>query len=290
MAYLTIFSIPKGFVDPHVSLIQRNALASWARLGRGIEVLLIGDDVGVAEAAREFDVTHVGHAPTNEYGTPLVDWAFREVAARGRGTMLCYVNADIILLPDFLAAVHRLPGEPYLAIGQRWNCDVRTPIDFAADGDGLDQWARRNGQLDPGFGSDYFVYPRELDFGLPSFAVGRPGWDNWMIGRALQLRLPVIDMTPSTTVIHQNHDYGHVLEGRGLDWEGPEADRNRQLGGWVDRYKHSPSNATHVLAPDGLRRARSLKHLRARVEEFVLLQPVAAPLRWLIKPARRAAA
>jgi hypothetical protein len=289
MAHLTIFSIPKGFKDPHISLIQGNALASWARLGRDVEVLLMGDDVGVAEAALEFGVTHVGHAATNEYGTPLLDWAFREVAARGSGTVLCYVNADIILLPDFLAAVRRLPREPYFAIGQRWNCDIRTPIDFAADGDGLHQWARRNGQLDLGFGTDYFVYARELDFGLPPFAVGRPGWDNWMIGRALQLGLPVIDMTPSTTVIHQNHDYGHVQERRGLDWEGPEADRNRQLGGWVDRYKHSPSNATYVLAPDGLRRARSFKYLRARVEEFILLQPAAAPLRWLIKPARRAA-
>jgi hypothetical protein len=289
MAYLTIFSIPKGFIDPHVSLIQRNALASWARLGRDIEVLLIGDDAGVAEAAREFDVTHVGHPVTNEYGTPVLDWAFREVAARGTGTVLCYVNADIILLPDFLAAVHRLPEAPYLAIGQRWNCDIRAPIDFVADVDGLDQWVRRDGQLDPGFGSDYFVYPREIDFGLPPFAVGRPGWDNWMIGRALQLRLPVIDMTPSTTVIHQNHDYGHVQGRRGLDWEGPEADRNLQLGGWVDRYKHSPSNATHVLGPDGLYRARSFKYLRGRFYEFVLLKPAAAPLRWLIKLARRAA-
>jgi len=289
MAYLTIFSIPKGFVDPHVSLIQRNALASWARLRPEIEVLLLGDDAGVAEAAREFDVTHVGDAATNEYGTPLLDWAFGEAAARATGKVLCYVNADIVLLPDFLAAVRRLPGEPYLGVGQRWNCDIRAPIDFAADGDGLDEWARRNGQLDPGYGSDYFVYPRQVDVGLPPFAVGRPGWDNWMIGRALQLRLPVIDMTPSTTVIHQNHDYGHVQGAQGLDWEGPEADRNRQLGGWTDRYQHTPSNATQVLAPDGLHRARSLKHLRARVEEFVLLQPAAAPLRWLIKPVRRVA-
>ncbi len=143
-------------------------------------------------------------------------------------------------------------------------------------------------RLDLGFGSDYFVYPREVDFGLPPFAVGRPGWDNWMIGRALQLGFPVIDMTPSTTVVHQNHDYGHVQGRRGLDWEGPEADRNLQLGGWLDRYKHSPSNATHVLAPNGLYRARSVKYLRGRVTELVLLQPAAAPLRWLIKLARRA--
>jgi hypothetical protein len=289
VAFLTIFTIPKPFVDEHVSLIQNNALDSWVHLRPDVEVLVMGDDPGVADAAAEHGIRHVSDAPMNDFGTPLLDWAFAEAARRSSAEVLCYVNADIVLLDDFIGAVRRLPSGPYLAIGQRWNCDIRTPIDFAADGDGLDKWARRNGQLDLGFGSDYFVYPREVDFGLPPFAVGRPGWDNWMIGRALQLGFPVIDMTPSTTVVHQNHDYGHVQGRRGLDWEGPEADRNRQLGGWIDRYKHSPSNATHVLAPDGLYRARSFKYLRGRVEELVLLQPVAAPLRWLIKLARRAA-
>ena len=289
MAFLTIFTIPKPFVDEHLSLIQNNALDSWAHLGPEVEVLVIGDDPGVADAAAAHGVGHVADAVTNEFGTPLLDWAFAEAARRSSGEVLCYVNADIVLLDDFIDAARRLPGEPYLAIGQRWNCDIRTPIDLATDGDRFDQWARKNGQLDPGFGSDYFVYPREVDFGLPPFAVGRPGWDNWMIGRALQLGFPVIDMTPSTTVVHQNHDYGHVQGRRGLDWEGPEADRNRELGGWLDRYKHSPSNATHVLAPDGLHRARSFKYLRGRATEFVLLQPVGAPLRWLIKLTRRAA-
>jgi hypothetical protein len=289
VAFLTLFSLPKGFVDPHVSLIQRNALQSWQRLRPDVEVLLFGDDPGVAEAAREHGATHVGEAATNEYGTPLLDWAFREASTRGSGEFLCYVNADIILLDDFLAAVRRLPTKPCLAIGQRWNCDIRRPLDLAADGAGLDVWARRVGSLDPGRGSDYFVYPHGTDFGLPPFAVGRPGWDNWMIGRALQLGFPVVDMTPSTTVIHQNHDYGHVAEGGGSDWEGPEADRNRKLTGWIDRYTHSPSNATHVLTPDGLRRARSFRHLRARAEELVALRPAAEPLRRLIKLARRAA-
>ena len=42
---------------------------------------------------------------------------------------------------------------------------------------------RGHGTLDLGSGSDYFVFPRTTDFGIPSFAVGRPGWDNWMMGR-----------------------------------------------------------------------------------------------------------
>jgi len=64
-----------------------------------------------------------------------------------------------------------------------------------------------------------------------------------------------------TTVIHQNHDYGHVADRSGSDWECPEAKRNRKLAGWLERYVHSPANATHLLIPTGLRRARSARHL-----------------------------
>jgi hypothetical protein len=286
MTFLTIFTIPKGFVDPHVSLIQRNALASWRALGSDVEVLVMGDDPGVAETAEEFGATHVGDPAKNEFGTPLLDWAFREAAARGTGEMLCYVNADIILLRDFLAAVRRLPRKPHLAIGQRWNCDVRAPIDFSSEGLTLSGWARANGWLDQGRGSDYFIFPRRTDFGVPAFAVGRPGWDNWMMGRALEMKLPLIDITESVTVVHQNHDYGHVAARSGSDWEGPEAERNRRLGGWLEQYLHTPANSTHVLTPSGLRPARSPRHLRARAEAFVALRPAAAPLRQLIRLVR----
>lgn len=287
MPHLTVFSIPKGFVDPHVSLIQRNALASWRSLGPEVEVLLMGDDPGVAEAAAEYGATHVGDPTVNEFGTPLLDWAFGEAAARGSGDLLCYVNADIVLLEDFLAATKRLPREGHLAIGQRWDCDIRSPLDFSSEGGSLAQWARSNGHLDLGRGSDYFVYPRSTDFGLPPFAVGRPGWDNWMMGRTLELGLPLIDMTAVTTVIHQNHDYGHVADRRGSDWEGPEAERNRRLGGWLEQYLHSPANSTHLLTSRGMSRARSSRHLRARAEAFVALRPLAAPVRRLIRLVRR---
>jgi hypothetical protein len=287
VSYLTIFTIPKGFIDPHVSLIQRNALASWRHLGDDVEVLVMGDDPGVAEAAREHGATHVGDPAKNEFGTPLLDWAFREAAAQGSGEVLCYLNADIIVLDDFPVAVRRLPKQPYLAIGQRWNCDVGSPLDFSTNGSSLSAWAHQHGELDLGRGSDYFVFPRDVDFRLPAFAVGRPGWDNWIMGRALELDMPLIDMTASVTVIHQNHDYGHVAARSGSDWEGPEARRNRELGGWLETYVHSPANATHVLTPDGLRRTRSFRHLRARTEEFVALRPAAAPVRSLIRLIRR---
>jgi hypothetical protein len=196
------------------------------------------------------------------------------------------VNADIALLPDFMAALRRMPARPFLAIGQRWNCDVREPVDFATNGADVWSWARKHGQLDERRGSDYFVYRRSTDLGLPGFAVGRPGWDNWLIGHALEIGLSVIDLTPSVTVVHQNHDYAHVAASTGAGWEGPEADHNRELAGWLDRYMHTPANATHLLTPVGLRRARTPSHLRARAEAYLSLNPRAAPVRRMVRRIR----
>jgi len=53
MAYLTIFSAPKPFSDPHIATIQRNAIRSWRELGAEVDVILVGEEPGLAEAARE---------------------------------------------------------------------------------------------------------------------------------------------------------------------------------------------------------------------------------------------
>ena len=90
----------------------------------------MGDDPGVAEAAAEAGAIHIGEPAKNEFGTPLLDWAFGQAARQGTGDWLCYVNADIILLPDFLAAVRQLPFKPLLGIGRRWDCDITEPVDF----------------------------------------------------------------------------------------------------------------------------------------------------------------
>ena len=283
MAELTLFTLPKGFVDPHVSLTQRNALASWTALAPAVEVIVMGEDPGVEEAALAAGARYAGDVAKNEYGTPLLDSAFALARDRSSAPMLCYVNGDIVLLGDFLAAVRRLPRDrDYLGIGRRWDTDVTEAVDFQDGGRALREHALATGALDLGRGSDYFVFRRETDFGLPPFAVGRPGWDNWMIGRALELRMPLIDLTPSVLAIHQNHGYAHVAGSTG-SWEGPEAARNRELATGIERYTFNPYNATHLLTPSGLRRARSRRHLRARIEAFITLRPVAAPLYRLIR-------
>jgi len=49
MLLLTLFTAPKPFVDPHISLIQTNMLRNWQALGPEIEIVVIGDEPGIAE-------------------------------------------------------------------------------------------------------------------------------------------------------------------------------------------------------------------------------------------------
>jgi hypothetical protein len=244
----TIFSIPKPFTG-HIGIIQRNAIQSWTRLP-GCEVILCANEVGIQEIVDELKLGWIPDIECNEYGTPLLNSAFAKVAQIAQYPLLCYVNADILLLPDFITAIQRISFRPVLVTGRRWNLDLSQTIDFKVPNwhDNLQQLAQQKGAIANPDYLDYFVFPKDSELiHLPPFAVGRPTWDNGFVFRARQLNIPVVDITETVTVIHQNHDYNHhIPERRGKIWEGLEGDRNLQLiGGRQNIY--TLADATHVL-------------------------------------------
>ena len=114
---------------------------------------------------------------------------------------MCYVNADIILLDDFLPALDMVRKKSFLVVGQRWDLDITGPLDFAGDGweKALLAGVAEQGKLHGISGIDYFVFPRGLYRDIPPFAVGRTTWDNWLIYRARADKAPVIDATAVIT-------------------------------------------------------------------------------------------
>ena len=55
---LTIFTITKPFIGNN-EIIQRNAIQSWKFLIPSCEIILCGDDQGVQEVAKEYEVNSV---------------------------------------------------------------------------------------------------------------------------------------------------------------------------------------------------------------------------------------
>lgn len=233
MPFLTLFSAPKPFTDPHIATIQRNAIRSWRCLGEQVEVLLIGEEPGMAAAAGEIGVRQLPEVRRNELGTPLVSSIFALARQASDSPVLAYLNADMIVLPDFLEAARQTAAqtEHFLVVGQRWDLDVRQEMDFSPGWDDrLLAELRARGRLHAPAGSDYFIYPREEFAGMPDFAIGRAGWDNWAIFHALHSGWAVIDATAAITIVHQDHDYGHLPGGR-PHYDLEESGRNQALAG-----------------------------------------------------------
>jgi hypothetical protein len=229
---LTLYAIPKPFAG-HIGIIQRNAIESWLRLEPRPEIILFGDEEGIADAARQFNVAHVAQVARNEYGTPLLNDVFSKAAARAQHDRLCFLNCDIMLLADFVKVVRRAPRPPYLLVSRRWNLDVPEPIRF--DGPAWEAVFRdrvaREATLFSEFGIDIFIFPRGFWGELPPFAIGRPIYDNWLLWRARSLHAPVIDCTKAMTIVHQNHVYNQHPDGKQWVRHGPEIERNLELAG-----------------------------------------------------------
>jgi hypothetical protein len=253
---VTLFAIPKAFRG-HTGVIQRNAIGSWARLGRGSRVVLFGDEEGTAEVARESRVDHVPEVARNEFGTPLVSALFHEAGKLAVHDGLCYVNSDVILLGDFLPAIERvrIRTRRFLMVGECSNLDLRTPVPFG-DPSWQAQILRQASGSAVRRGSwyiDYFVFSRDLYDELPPFAVGRAGFDNWLVWKARTLGATVVDASRVVTAVHQQHDYSHVRGGREWSYNGPEAVRNLRLAGGR-KHLYCIHHAGHVLTSRRLRR------------------------------------
>ena len=229
---LTIFALPKPFAG-HVGRIQRNAIRSWKRLGSRVEVILGGNDLGIAANAAEFGAVHLPEIETNQFGTPLLHSAFQQAQDAARHDIVCYANADLIFGRDLIDAVARVSSvEPlFLVVGRSWDLDIDRelmPFDDSCEAK-LRQRVAEEGAARGVWWIDFFVFRVNSLGQIPPFAVGRPGWDNWMMWQARKLRFPVVDVSPSTLVIHQKHDYAHVSGARGHRWVGPEGDANKAL-------------------------------------------------------------
>lgn len=263
---LTLFTVPKPFRG-HVGDIQRNAIESWRALGPSVQVVLVGDEDGVAEAARDGGVDHVGSLARNDRGTPRLDSAFACVERVARHPLWCLVNGDIILLDDFLPAVKRVVStfDRCLIVGESRDLDVAAGASLnepAARGH-LRRRALASGRLRGYAALDYFVFPKD-EFGpMPPFLIGRACFDNWLVWRVRDLAEPVVDATRAVVAVHQSHDYAHVPGGFEEAYYGEEALHNEQLAGGRSHI-YSLHDATHRLYKKGRPRRYWASTFRAR--------------------------
>jgi hypothetical protein len=292
MSLITLFSAPKPFTDPHIATIQRNAIKSWALLP-DVEIILLGEEVGLAEAARELSIKHIPWVKRNQSATPLISSMFQIARENSHSDLLCIINADMILTSDFLEAARRsrLERDKFVLLSQRWDLDITTPMDFTPGWERqLESNVRMQGRLHRPAGSDFFLFPKTCYTDVPDFAIGRAGWDNWMIYKARKEKWPVIDCTPSVMIVHQNHDYSHLPGGKSHH-EHPDTNENIRLAGGQAAIRYTILDSTHRLLDGKLARPQlSFLRFMRGVELFLraiffflpekMIENIVRPKRW----------
>jgi hypothetical protein len=288
-APLAIFTTCKPFTGKFATL-QRNALQSWALIRPRCEILVFGDEPGVAETCRELGLRQIPDVACSEHGTPLMDAMFASAQRETSAPILACVNADIMMTSAIVSATEaaRRDYARFLLITRRWNVDLETAWDFESPGweSALVAYARAGTQEPLGGGVDVFAYPRGMWGPLPPYAIGRGRWDSAIIYEARRQAIPVIDASPVVTCLHPNHHYSDQIRSTPAGYVGPDGERNERLLGGAE-FIFSSLNATHVLGSSGIRRnfdphpRRTLRRLAILPALYRPLRPLAPAVRFL---------
>lgn len=224
---ISIFAIPKDFNRPWDDSPDQQLIAinSWQALRPAPEIILLGDAYYVKEIAEAHKFKHVPDIGCNEHDTPLVNDVFAKGEAAASHDLVMYINADIVLPPDFMIQVARIASLPNVfAVGQRWDTDG---FEHGMTGRHgwqhlwREKWAKQHAPS----GLDYFIYRKGTLGEIPPFAIGRWVWDNWLMWNAHQRGLNTIDLSEALTIFHPDHP---VAAEHGFQ-QGPEYEANKIL-------------------------------------------------------------
>lgn len=201
----SLFTLMKPFIGVD-GVRQRNAVQSWLELEPRPEIILLGDEFGIAEIASEFECVHIPQVDRSESGMPLLCSTFAIAQLEATHDVLLYVNGDILLtdsICDCIMIVSELLAQ-FLAVGRRWNVGIDEPIAFVGKWqERLYERVQTQGELYSEYGLDWFAFRRGTYENIPPFVVARCAWDNWLVTDALNRDVNVVDATEYVLAVHQ---------------------------------------------------------------------------------------
>ena len=219
---LTLASVPMPFTkNERTEDNQHNAIKSWTLLSPTPDIILFGNDAGVAEAAREYGVRHSPTLGKNEIGDLSMRSIFRQIDKHSKTGWICYIDADVLLLDDFIPNFEHLVShfETFVTCAGRWFSNIPGRISFSNEN--WQQEVLRSVTKLGKRGSDYCIYPRGFYHNMPDFSIGMGRWDGWRMGLPLENGVPLVNIERSCKAVHQHH--GHRMGKR------PGVARNKRI-------------------------------------------------------------
>ena len=256
---LTIYTWPKSFEDPHIALIQRNAVRSWLRLEPKPTIFALGEDPGVAGYCAEFGLTHLPNTGDNRIEVIDGTVRLRDMAARvealSNTPFFCYINADIILTGSIMRAIQVVSARfgRFLLGASPWELDVNGELAFEPGWDQvLEQRARAADCPRRPDSADFFLYPRGFLARAPEVLIGRWYVDSGVLWYTRSIGAALVDGTSGIFTVHQNHHYNHLGGNAFEPGKSVGAQWNlRAIGGF--KHFYGWYYATHSYSAAGLR-------------------------------------
>mgnify|MGYP003110335735 CR=1 FL=1 len=239
------FCCTSGVVSPDDYLVI-NAFKTWARLG--VDVHLWGpDNDEFKELLSSYNITLHPEGSLSESGLPFLDSLLDSMLSVVSTDYMCYINADIMIFPDFLASASFLQEnvKDFFMVGQRYDWFSPHLISDSWTQKDIQKVVSENGAIHDPCGIDYFLFKTDFLRGvtIPPFIVPKFRWDQWFIGLSKVGRIPLIDATATVQAIHSDPISRHVR---------PDSDElyNDQLFFKADTWKPAPKGFCSIVDAD----------------------------------------
>ena len=191
-----------------------NTLRVWSDLGdQVLPVVYTEDEASVwAERARTSG-WQVRHVPRTKVGLPVLKDMFLDIITSSKddddALFYAYANSDILFDESlvttllYIARVYKQISYGLFMTGRRTNVPIEMVGGLTSSKQVKD--ISEKGQEGPPNAEDYFVVTRgAVDWAqIPDFVIGRPGFDNWLVAKARQWGLTVVDASNTVVAVHQ---------------------------------------------------------------------------------------
>ena len=205
--------------------LQEVALHSFAQV-RDCQVIVLGEDEGVEEICTKYGFTQVKGIQTGkDVGVPGADGivmsdGFERAKQVVKGRVVCYVNADCVLMPwsYYKIGLLFLEGIRFAAWGRRLNWDKYRPkINDVDDATAFENVQRvyKTGKLKRnGFGIDLYMWSRAVfeDMMMPPFLIDGWSWDIWMGNIIFDLTDRCYRLDGIMEIVHPQHEIGRQTD------------------------------------------------------------------------------
>lgn len=202
---------------PHHQFAREVALANWPSFKPYIQpvVFLNFTNSSIAKRARLAGWDVLPLTRVNDAGTPFLKDMYRTVFDKYQSMLYGFANGDILFDKGIIKTLRGIQQKMQtldnnvLLTGRRTNVLVDLNGSVTAKHfkpELLQTLAQEKGRLIPAFAIDYFFFTKEgcsLNWSsLVDVVIGRPAYDSYLVGMALQQGVNVVDCTRTLLAVH----------------------------------------------------------------------------------------